>query len=386
MNLLELDRELEEKGLDAYLIRDDASNPGLYYATKFDAPDPVVYLYTPDKDLLLVSPLEYSRAEEEASVDEVVKTSRYREGDTRENVDAREQIFRAFLEDQEIEGIGVPGDFPLKLAEDLRDTQRLETVKDHIMEKRKLKTGEELENIREAQKATEKAMEHARSVLKEAEIQGEGLIYREEKLTSELLKREIKHFLIDEDCSVPEETIAASGKDAAKPHATGSGAIRPGEPVIIDIFPRHDSKYFGDMTRTFVKGEPDEEVREMYEAVTEAYEKSLKVLSTGSGVEASELYGEACDVLEEHGFSTLRSDPDTDSGFIHSLGHAVGLELHEPPRLSGNSEKLEEGMVLTVEPGLYVPGVGGVRVEDMVVVKDDGFEKLNSMGRGLEVV
>ncbi len=118
--------------------------------------------------------------------------------------------------------------------------------------------------------------------------------------------------------------------------------------------------------------------------VLEAQQAAFEVLEQGAGVTTTEVYDAVCDVLEGHGFKTLR-DGDIEEGFIHSAGHGIGLELHEPPRISDNSEEIEAGTVLTVEPGLYISCVGGVRIEDMVVVTEDGYENYNSMNKDLEL-
>ncbi|MFB6180817.1 MAG: M24 family metallopeptidase [Candidatus Nanohalobium sp.] len=370
-----IDRLLEKEGLDGFLIKDDSSNPNLYYLTNFEAPDSFIYLRTGGKDIILVSSLEYSRAKEEADVDKVLNTSRYIKEDSRNNEDKQTSMINQFLEEQEIEKIGVPADFSLKLADKLRQKRRVNAFENPAKQQRKIKTGEEKEKLKEAQKTTEKAMKKAQEMIKKSEIRDEKLMLEEEALTSEKIKRELKKFLIDEGCTVPEETIVASGKESAKPHETGSGIIRPGEPVIIDIFPCRNH-YFGDMTRTFVKGGMPERMRKMEDAVGEALRKALEKIEPG--VKAAEIHGGVCDVFEGRGFETLRTGAE-EKGFLHSTGHAVGLDPHEEPRIASNEDKLEPGMVLTIEPGLYDPGIGGLRTEDMVFVTEDGYENFNSM-------
>lgn len=377
---------LEELGddIEAYLLRADSSDPAMFYLSGFEAHDPVVYLRKQDEDVLLVSPLEVTRARKEADVDRVVSTSEYRGGDSRENVDAHIQIFKDFLQDESVENIAVPDDFPLRLGDELRESGfSLTPVEDISKKLRQSKTSEELQKIREAQKTTENAMEHAKDILQEASVREGELHYDGEILTSEKLRSSIKNFLIENNCDVPEKTIVASGKQASRPHDLGSGPLKAGEAIIIDIFPKKD-RYFGDMTRTFFKGEASEEARELYEAVLEAQEAAFEVLEEGEGLNLSEAHDEVCNIFEERGFDTLRNDPDTEDGFIHSTGHSVGLELHEAPRVSNESVEAERNMVLTIEPGLYYEDIGGVRIEDMIVVKEDGFDNLNSMEKGLD--
>jgi Xaa-Pro aminopeptidase len=367
---------------DGYMIRDDSSNPSLFYLTGFEAPDPVVYLRTEGESVLLVSPLEFSRARSEADVDKVVSTAKYKSGDSREDKEAQKSILKSFLKDYGVDEVAVPEDFPVKFADDLRQDFDLEPVKDKVMQARKMKDEDELDKLRESQEVTEAAMAYAREIIETAVVEDGVLVYEGDVLTSERLKSLIKMFLIEEGCDVPEETIAASGVESSDPHSTGSGPIKPGEPIIIDIFPKKN-RFFGDMTRTFVKGEPSQEFLDMYEAVLEAQEAALDELRKGEGVKACEVHDAACSVLEDHGYKTLRSSEEAEEGFIHSTGHGVGLELHEPPRVADNDEELKEGMVVTIEPGLYIKDVGGVRIEDMIHIKSDGIENFNSMCKEL---
>lgn len=378
-----LDEFLESSKFDAFLTRDDSSNANLYYLTRFEAPDPMVYLRTERKSILLASPLEYSRAREEAEVDEIVNTSSFKDGDNRGDKNSQIELIERFLERYNVEKLAVPGDFSLKFAEKLRENGiEVSPIEDKVVEARKIKSGEEREKIRNSQQITEKAMKKAESMIEKAETRNGKLFLEGEPLTSERMKKKIRYFLIEQGCEVPEETIVSCGKESAKPHNTGTGALEPGGPIIVDIFPRHE-KYFGDMTRTFVKGEAGEEVKEMKEAVLEAQKAAFEVLEEGAGITAEKVHSKVCDVLEDHGYNTLRNG-DGESGFIHSTGHAVGLDLHEPPRIADNEDELKEGMILTIEPGLYLPEIGGTRIEDMVLVKEDGYENFNSMHKCLE--
>jgi len=333
----------------------------------------------------VVPQLEHSRAEEEANVDQVISTSDFTEGESRNNENATLKILEELLEKFKIEKVAVPEDFNLKLADELRQTGlEINSVEDKVMESRKTKSCKEVEKLREAQQITEEAMEKAENIISSAEVKENRLYYEGEVLTSERLKKEIKYFLIKNDCELPQETIVASGEESAKPHSTGSGPINPKEPIVIDIFPRHRNKYFGDMTRTFLKGEVSEEIKKMKKAVLEAQKAAFEVLNKGSGTAASEVHNAVCDILESHSFNTLRNG-DAKTGFIHSTGHAVGLELHEPPRIAENEDELKSGMTLTIEPSLYNPEIGGIRIEDMVLIKKDGYENFNSVDKGLEV-
>jgi Xaa-Pro aminopeptidase len=151
--------------------------------------------------------------------------------------------------------------------------------------------------------------------------------------------------------------------------------VRAGESIIVDIFPRHKaSRYHGDMTRTLCVGDPGEELAEWYQLTRRAYEAALETVEPG--VTGGEVHDAACDVYEAAGIATLRTDESAETGFIHSTGHGVGLDVHELPSVGPGGEELEPGHVITIEPGLYDPAVGGVRLEDLVVVTQDGYENL----------
>ena len=223
----------------------------------------------------------------------------------------------------------------------------------------------------------------AEDLIAGAEVR-EGSLYQEgEPLTSEAVKTEIEVTLLRHGCAL-DETIVACGADAADPHERGSGPLAANEPIIVDIFPQNKaSKYHADMTRTFCRGEPDDTVREWYDLTEEAYRAALDAVEPG--VEGEAIHDAACDVYEDAGLPTLRSDEAAETGFIHSTGHGVGLDVHEGPRIGPGVDVLEPGHVITIEPGLYDPDVGGVRIEDLVVVTEDGSENLTDYRVELEV-
>jgi Xaa-Pro aminopeptidase len=218
-------------------------------------------------------------------------------------------------------------------------------------------------------------MAAAENAIQEASVDADGqLVYQGEPLTSERVKQAIEITLLEHGCGL-DETIVACGQQAADPHNRGSGPLQANEPIIVDIFPRDKSTgYHSDMTRTFCKGEPSETLREWYDLTEEALAAALAAVApdnTGGDVHAA-----ACEVYEDAGLPTFRSDPATEVGFIHSTGHGVGLDVHERPRLSTDGGDLVPGQVITVEPGLYDPKVGGVRIEDIVIVTEDGYENI----------
>ncbi|MCO8267961.1 Xaa-Pro peptidase family protein [Haloferax sp. AB510] len=365
---------------DGYLISADGSDSNQLYLSGFDAPDPYVTLYTPAGIHLLVSTLEFGRAKKESRADTVSRLSDYDYRDKHAehgSVVGKAKTVAAFLADHDVDSLAVPADFPLGTADALRDEGVVvEAETDDVLTNiRAVKADEEVEHVHAAQDANEAAMRAAEGLIRDADVADDGtLTYEGEPLTSERVKEEIEVTLLRHGCAL-DETIVACGADAADPHDRGSGPLRADEAVIIDIFPRDkETKYNGDMTRTFVKGEPSPEIREWFDLTEEAFEAALDAVEPGAT--GADVHDAVCDVYEAAGENTLRADPSAETGFIHSTGHGVGLDVHELPSLSPSGEELRPGHVITIEPGLYDPEIGGVRIEDLVVVTEDGYENL----------
>ena len=384
-----LTRYLERKSLDGYLIDDDASDPDQRYVSGFDAPDAYVTLVTGGEVHLLVSGLEYGRAVKEAGADTVSRLSAYDYRSLLEEYgpyEGRVRAVAAFLADHDVASVAVPTGFPTGTADGLRERGISVTVEhDGIVEGiRARKPDEELEHIRETHRANEAAMAVVEGLLASADLDDGVLVHEGEALTSERVKTALEIELLRHGCGL-DDTIVACGADGADPHDRGSGPLRADELIVVDIFPRDkETKYFADMTRTFLRGEPTDEMRRRYEVTRAAYEAALEAVEPG--VTGAHVHDVACDVIEAAGYDTLRSDPGAETGFIHSTGHGVGLAIHEAPSVSPTGDELEPGHVITIEPGLYDPDVGGVRIEDLVVVTDDGYENLTDYPVSLEPV
>jgi Xaa-Pro aminopeptidase len=190
---------------------------------------------------------------------------------------------------------------------------------------------------------------------------------------------------------VSEGAIIAPGKQAADPHMIGSGPLRAGEAIVMDIFPQHKTtRYYADMTRTVSKGEPPAEIAKMYDITKRAQDAGIKALRPGvTGREVHELVE---DIIWEAGYDTLRPGQQRSKnggaprGFIHGTGHGVGLEIHELPNVArSGTTPLAPGDVVTVEPGIYLPELGGVRLEDMLVITETGARNLTRAPRQLVV-
>jgi Xaa-Pro aminopeptidase len=378
-DLSALDAYLEDHGDDGYLVDADSENADQLYLSGFDAPDPFVTLYDGEVRLLFARSLEYGRANRESRAATVERFVDYGYGEYADEYGpetAASYVLRDFLDAYDVESVATPARFPLSTADGLRDRGIDVTADtdDTVTAIRATKTDEEIEHVRRAQQANEAAMAAAEELIRGAAIEDGRLYHDGELLTSEAVKEEIEVTLLRHGCAL-DETIVACGEDAADPHDRGSGPLEAGEPVIVDIFPQDKaSKYHADMTRTFCRGEPSETVAEWFELTHEAKEAALAAVEPGVTGEA--VHGAACDVYEAAGLPTLRADESTETGFIHSTGHGVGLDVHELPRVAPGGAELEPGNVITIEPGLYDPEVGGVRIEDLVVVTDDGCENL----------
>ncbi|MDX1745216.1 MAG: Xaa-Pro peptidase family protein [Halobacteriales archaeon] len=387
-DLSKLDALVRERGVDGYLVLADSDEADQRYLSGFAAPDDFLTLYDGEVHLL-VSGLEYGRAKKEARAASVKRTADFDQAaKLREHGETAgtHRLYAEFLDSHGVGSVAVPTAFPLGAADGLRE-QGIEVRPDRddtIGKIRATKTETEIDWMRESQRANEKAMATAERMLRDAEPDVDGVLHLDgEVLTSERVRQEIEVSLIRNGCALA-ETIVACGSQAADPHERGTGPLYEDEPIIVDIFPHSkETGYFADMTRTFCVGEPSETVREWYDLTEEAMDAAFEVLE--AGVSGSEVHDAVCDVYEDAGWPTLRADESTETGFIHSTGHGVGLDIHEYPRVSTAENELEAGMVVTVEPGLYDPEVGGVRIEDIVVVREGGFENLTRYDRQLVV-
>jgi Xaa-Pro aminopeptidase len=384
-----LDAHLDDAGTDGYLVDATGEDETQYYLSGYHAPDEFVTLYADGEIRLLTSGLEATRARGDSDASDVRTFQQYGFAEKVEEhgrTKTRPHVTADFLADVGVDAVSVPVSFPAGAADVLRERGVDVTVDydDVVREARAVKSDAEVDAIADVQAATEDAMRVAEDLLAAATVADGVLQLDGEPLTSERIRRDIEVSLLDAGCRL-HDCIVASGPEAARAHESGSGPVRADAPIVVDIFPYSDAtRYFGDMTRTFSKGEPSDRAREWYDLTREAFDAALDTIE--AGVTGKAVDDAVSDVFEAAGYPTVRTDDDPENGFFHSTGHGVGLSVHESPSLSQYGGDLEAGHVVTVEPGLYEQGVGGVRLEDLVVVTEDGHENLNSYPQDLRVV
>jgi len=371
---------LDLHNLDGFLfVGDSICDADMYYLTHFLAGDRFAAL-AQEKTTLLVSSMEIGRAEMESIANECLSTSQYKIREKLKRCEGPEEAYGRvlveFLRDHGIRRLGVPFRFPAGLYRQLILDFEINVLESPASRWREVKRQEELDAIVCTQKACERAMRQAVNLIGHSEPRGE-LLYRDgQPLTSEKVRSAIEVSLLEDGCEAM-DTIVAGGPQAAAPHARGTGPLAANAPIVIDIFPRSKSRrYFADMTRTVLKGEAAPEVKEIYEAVRLAQDEGLRAIR--AGIFGKEVHSRVSSVFLDLGY------PEREGcGFTHSTGHGVGLDVHEKPSLGEVGEALEVNHVVTVEPGLYYPDIGGVRLEDMVVVKKNGCENLTHFERQL---
>ena len=376
---------------DGVLIYGDSfRSPDMRHAVPLGVPDPFLYAEENGSRHVFASSMEATRlrelglfdvhVHEEFGYDELIAS-----GIDRREVDARLAL-RA-VASLELKHARVPDTFPVWLADRLRaDGVELDVDQGVFDDRRRAKTEAQIAGLRRAQRAAEAAMDACRELLRRAEIRGDELLLDGEQLTVERIKADMNVAFAANDTTA-DEYIVAPGAQGAVGHDMGSGPIRSGTPLVVDIFPRDNtSAVFTDMTRTFVLGDVPDDVREWHRLCKEALDAAVAQIR--AGVEARAAFDLTCDIFEAAGEPTQRTkqpgEPLVD-GFFHGLGHGVGLEVHEEPSMGRlANKKLVAGDVVTVEPGLYRSGYGGVRLEDIVLVTEDGAEVITDYPYDLE--
>jgi len=367
------------------MVAASQNSADLFYATRFRAPDPFIYAEIAGKKILVLSDLEIDRARKEARADEILSLSKIQAVLSKRGVDQAGtlEVIDHLFKERGVTSVRVPSAFPVSLADRLRKKKyTLKVIEEPFFPDRMIKTPDEVESIRQTLRKAESALEDALEFIGSAEIRREELWVEGEPLTSELVRRRMQIALLNEGYWA-REVIVVGGAQACDPHNTGSGILRAHWPIILDLFPVSlESGYCADISRTVVKGKSSEKVKRMYQAVQQGQE--LAFMQLKDGIDGRVVHQAILDHFEAQGFPT-REEQGRMVGFFHGTGHGLGLEVHEPPRIGPVEEVLKAGQVVTVEPGLYYPDAGGIRLEDDVLIADTGCENLTVLPQFLEL-
>jgi len=361
-------------------------NADMLYATRFPAPDPFLYFEKSGRRYIALSQLEYDRGCREARVHHVINQSALVEEmkkNRRSSVATHDWIAEA-LQRHGIGKVQVSPSFPMGLAGLLRKRGiKLAVVGDDLFTERVCKDKVELAAIRKALKVTSELLQHAIEMIRSSRPGRNGvLMLGKVPLTSERVQAVIRMEAARRGFEIS-HPIVAGGLQACDPHERGHGRLKANELVILDIFPRDlETGYWGDMTRTVVKGRASEVQHRQFETVRQAQKLAISRLQ--DGVDGRVVHGAVEKFFNEKGYVSGNSGGRYE-GFFHGTGHGLGLEIHESPRVSSLSWKLKAGNVVTVEPGLYYQKVGGVRIEDVVVIRRNGCEMLSRFPVRLEI-
>jgi Xaa-Pro aminopeptidase len=371
-----------------YLIYGDTlRSPAMRHEVPLGIGDPFLYLETNGRRVVVTNPLEDDRIAEaapdlerlladELGLDELIAQGLQREVVYRE-------VFARAVDRVGIRAAIVPPEFPLALADRLRGTGVELTPDDRAFEtRRRRKTAAEMAGIRRATEAGLAGLAECALALREADIDGDQLRIDGELLTSEIVRARVREVCARAGAPAPDDIIIAPMRPGdAVGHESGSGPLPAHAPICIDLWPQdEESGCWSDMTRTFVRGDVSDAVAQLHTLVLDAHARACAAVRPG--VPGVDVYGIACDVFEAAGHPTQRTKAPGETlrhGFYFGLGHGVGLEVHEAPALGRTGrEALIAGDVIAVEPGTVDPQDGGMRVEDLLVVTEDGYENLTA--------
>ena len=369
------------------IVSESEFGADMFHATGFRAPDPFVYLESRGRTAILLNDLELDRGQREAKVDEVVSQSelsaalRKKYGALR-GVPTSAEVIAVFLKKRGGSRVLVPATFPHGLACQLRKQGVLVTpVEGMFRPERQIKTLAEIRLMTAATRITETGMERAFEILHAATVgSGQALRWGGGILTSERLRTEIESAILGAGGIPVGNSIVACGEQACDPHERGHGPLKARQLIILDLFPRARSGYYGDLTRTVVKGRATEAQACLWEVCLLG--QRLALGSLRAGAEGATIHKEIAEFFTFNGYPTKRVKGRW-TGFFHGTGHGLGLDLHEEPRFGVG--KLRAGQVFTIEPGLYVPGVGGVRHEDVALITTKGHKLLSRCPKPLEL-
>jgi Xaa-Pro aminopeptidase len=368
------------------IVADSDHDANMLYATGLFVPDPFIYLHYERRPLLVLSDLEIDRARAAAPHCRVASLSEIQRKLRRDGVKrpGYEYVIRHIFREKKIRRAVVPDSFPLGLARELKKLGIKIKPRPNFFPRREFKNADEVKKISAALMMAEVGMAEGMQALRLSKIgKRRQLIYRGAPLTSEKL-RAIIDCAILQASGLAANTIVAGGKQGCDPHERGFGPLRANEPIILDIFPRSQKTgYFGDITRTVVRGRASEAVRKLYDTVLRGQKIAFDKMHAKT--KTSDIHKAVQDFFVKQGYKTGRRDGHME-GFFHGTGHGLGLEIHEAPRVGATSlGELKRGHVVTVEPGLYYPEIGGVRLEDVALVTGNGPKNLTRFEKTLEL-
>ncbi|MDR0742534.1 MAG: Xaa-Pro peptidase family protein [Puniceicoccales bacterium] len=349
----------------------------LFYLIGTHVPDNIAVVFDGQESIALVSALEINRLRNTSKIDkfvswDVVKSSLQ----SAQNTDF--DILRRFLQDLRLKTICVKQDFPIYLADQLRSANfEIIVAGFSILPQRLIKSDGEITEIKHAIDIVRQTFVQVENILSNASINGKNeLVFEDEILTSERLRTMMETFCYRLG-AIADDTIVACGIDACDPHNLGYGPLKANEFILIDFFPHlKTSGYYADVSRTFIKGKPTKEQNDLYITVKAAHD--IAVDMAYGGVQAKDIMMRTLEYFEskEYKSSNTTNPP---YGMFHSLGHGLGLDIHEPPRIGICDGILQPGMVVTIEPGLYYQTIGGVRIEDDILIGNQSSEILTQI-------
>ena len=376
-------RKPHGKDAKSILFHADANDPDMLFFSRFQAFDPYLAFTLGDKRIGVITAGEYGRMAKESAFDEILLLSEVREGAARRfklPKHKQPELHQMVIHLAELHGIPafrVGSRFPAGLAHKLREAgMTLEIADDNgLFPERQVKSAPEVEALRKGNKASEAGFRIVSKTLAESKIRNGKLVHGGSVLTAERLRELINHAALDAGASAL-HTIAAPGDQAVDNHCVGHGPIRAGELIVVDIFPRRiEDGYWGDMTRTYLKGKASDAQRRLVGTVRKAHKLAIDMIKPG--VTGGKVHDAVQAFFDKQGYETVRNSKYP-KGFFHALGHGVGLEIHEDPIMRSKAPcRLRKGMVVTVEPGLYYHGLGGCRIEDVVHVVPGGCELIS---------
>lgn len=369
------------------MVADSEHDANMLYAVGMFVPDPFIFLRVRGRNLIVMSDLEIDRARKQAPHCRVVSLSQCQQKLRRAGRKATgfAEIIRLLIRENRVDKIHVPGNFGYGLALELRDLKVKVRVKPgSFFPEREQKSAEEVKKISAALMMAEVGLAEGVQALKSAKVgKDRRLLYHNAPLTSEKLRSIIDTAIIQAS-GLAANTIVAGGRQGCDPHERGYGPLRANEPIILDVFPRSQKTgYFGDITRTVVKGRASEPIRKLYDTVLRGQKAAFQLMRADTPT--AQVHQSVQELFVREGYKTGKSKGRM-QGFFHGTGHGLGLEIHEAPRMGPTSTGLlKPGHVVTVEPGLYYPEVGGVRLEDVALVTATNPRNLTQFEKVLEV-